>query len=210
MIEAQETLNGFVSGISSLTGSTKSNNALSGKVDSGIVVMDETDPTVPQHVKTIKEEDIANWNEKATISDMEKYIEENKDSLKGEKGEKGDTGESGINGVDGVSCTHSWNGTTLSITSANGTTSANLKGEKGDAGKDGVNGKDGTNGKDGQDGYTPIKGKDYFDGKDGTNGKDGIDGKTPVKGVDYYTEADKQEIVNLVLNELPSSEGVSY
>lgn len=47
-------------------------------------------------------------------------------------------------------------------------------------------------------------------GKDGTNGTNGKDGYTPIKGVDYNTDADKQEIVNLVLNELPSSEGVSY
>lgn len=43
-----------------------------------------------------------------------------------------------------------------------------------------------------------------------TNGRPGEDGKTPVKGTDYYTEADKQEMVNLVLAALPSSEGVSY
>lgn len=65
----------------------------------------------------------------------------------------------------------------------------------------------GDKGQDGKDGYTPVKGVDYFDGKDGTNG---VDGKTPVKGEDYYTEADKQEMVQLVLNSLPSSEGVSY
>jgi hypothetical protein len=42
---------------------------------------------------------------------------------------------------DGVSTTHSWDGTVLTITSASGTSSANLKGEqgpKGDAGQDGV------------------------------------------------------------------------
>lgn len=66
---------------------------------------------------------------------------------------------------------------------------------------------DGKNGVDGKNGYTPVKGIDYFDGKDG---KDGADGKTPVKGTDYYTEEDKQEIVRLVLNSLPSGEGVSY
>lgn len=60
---------------------------------------------------------------------------------------------------------------------------------------------------DGKDGYTPVKGVDYFDGKDGVNGKDGY---TPVKGTDYFTEEDKEEIVKLVLNDLPSSEGVSY
>ena len=71
-------------------------------------------------------------------------------------------------------------------------------------GKDGVNGVDGVNGKDG---YTPIKGVDYFDGKDGENGKDGY---TPIKGTDYFTESDKEEMVNLVLGALPSSEEVSY
>lgn len=50
----------------------------------------------------------------------------------------------GANGDDGVSCTHSWNGTTLTVTSASGTSSADLKGEKGDTG------------------HTPVKGTDYF------------------------------------------------
>ena len=39
----------------------------------------------------------------------------------------------GKNGEDGISATHSWNGTTLTITSASGTSSVDLKGEKGDA-----------------------------------------------------------------------------
>lgn len=44
--------------------------------------------------------------------------------------------ESGeFDGADGVSCTHSWNGTTLTVTSASGTSSADLKGEKGDPGE---------------------------------------------------------------------------
>jgi hypothetical protein len=78
--------------------------------------------------------------------------------------------------LDGVSATHEWNGTVLSITSASGTSSVDLKG---DVGPVGPQGKDGVNGKDG---YTPIKGKDYFDGapgKDGINGLDGRDGVTP-------------------------------
>lgn len=65
---------------------------------------------------------------------------------KGDKGDKGDRGEQGIQGIqgekgadgqkgaDGVPCTHSWNGTTLTVTSASGTSSANLKGEKGSDG----------------------------------------------------------------------------
>lgn len=43
----------------------------------------------------------------------------------------------GADGTDGVSCTHSWDGTTLTITSASGTSSADLKGEKGDKGDPG-------------------------------------------------------------------------
>lgn len=46
-----------------------------------------------------------------------------------------------VAGEDGVSATHSWNGTTLTVTSASGTSSADLKGD---------------------DGKTPVKGTDYF------------------------------------------------
>jgi len=59
-----------------------------------------------------------------------------------------------INGKDGVSCTHSWSGTTLTITSASGTSSANLKGEQG------------IQGVKGEDGYTPVKGTDYYTAAD--------------------------------------------
>lgn len=47
-------------------------------------------------------------------------------------------------------------------------------------------------------------------GKDGRDGKDGEDGKTPVKGFDYYTKADKEEIIQNVLNSLPNGDEVSY
>lgn len=117
------------------------------------------------------------------------------EGAKGDKGDKGDRGEQGIQGLkgetgeqgekgtDGTSATHRWSGTTLYITSASGTSSANLKGEKGDPG---TNGKDGTN---------------------GTNGKDGVDGYTPVKGKDYFTETDKAEIVSSVIEALPVYDG---
>ncbi len=65
-------------------------------------------------------------------------------------GADGQKGADGKNGADGVSVTHSWNGTTLTVTSASGTSSANLKGDAGAAGKDGSNGK------------TPVKGTDYY------------------------------------------------
>lgn len=54
-------------------------------------------------------------------------------------------GKDGSNGKDGVSATHSWNGTTLIVTSASGTSSADLKGQKGDK---------------------PLKGTDYFTAAD--------------------------------------------
>lgn len=66
--------------------------------------------------------------------------------VKGDKGDKGDPGENGkdgrdgIDGKDGAPCTHSWDGTTLIITSASGTSSADLKGEKGDKGEIGNSG----------------------------------------------------------------------
>lgn len=66
---------------------------------------------------------------------------------------------------------------------------------------------DGKDGRDGQDGYTPQKNVDYFDGKDGLNGKNGVDGKTPERGVDYWTDADKQEIVDDVLEQIEIPEG---
>lgn len=47
-------------------------------------------------------------------------------------------------------------------------------------------------------------------GDTGPAGKDGVDGKTPIKGTDYFTEADKQELVSLVLAEIPNAEGIDY
>ena len=103
-------------------------------------------------------------------------------------------GKDGKDGSNGIPATHSWNGTVLTVSSASGTSSANLKGEKGDKG-DTVKGDDGISptvavsksGKvttisitdkngtktatinDGADGKTPVKGTDYVDGKDGTS-----------------------------------------
>lgn len=126
-------------------------------------------------------------------------------------------------GLDGISATHSWNGTVLTMTSASGTSSADLKGDKGERGEVGPKGDrgdtgpKGDTGAQGNDGYTPIKGKDYFDGKDGYTpikgvdyfdgvkgdaGAPGKDGYSPVRGVDYFTDVDKQTIVADVLDNL--------
>lgn len=51
--------------------------------------------------------------------------------------------KSGGSGKDGVSCTHKWSGTVLTVTSASGTSSADLKGEPG---KDGATPHIGDNG----------------------------------------------------------------
>lgn len=58
----------------------------------------------------------------------------------------------GNNGKDGVSVTHSWNGTKLTVTSASGTSSADLKGAKGDTGPQGPKGDTGSQGPKGADG----------------------------------------------------------
>lgn len=110
---------------------------------------------------------------------------------------KGDPGEAG---KDGVSPTHSWNGTVLTITSASGTSSADLKGEKGDkgdTGAQGIQGIQGAKGDTGADGTTPHIGDNgnwWIGGTDTGVQAEGQDGDTPVRGEDYWTEADKAEI----------------
>lgn len=47
-------------------------------------------------------------------------------------------------------------------------------------------------------------------GSDGSPGATGPAGYTPVKGTDYWTAADKSEMVNDVLDALPTWEGGSY
>lgn len=116
-------------------------------------------------------------------------------SIRGLPGANGITPIKGVDytdGKDGISATHSWEGTTLNITSASGTSSADLKGEKGDAGYSPkvdvialeanefnsggysvtISDADGTKYLDilhGTDGKTPVKGIDYVDGKDGVS-----------------------------------------
>lgn len=90
-------------------------------------------------------------------------------NIKGEKGADGAPGQAGTPGADGndgIDCTHRWDGTTLWVSSASGTSAADLKGE---------------------------------DGAPGASGRDGADGYTPVKGTDYYTEAERQELINAVV-----------
>ena len=91
----------------------------------------------------------------------------------------------------------------------------------------GTDGNPGSKGDPGVDGFSPIaKVETITNGatititdKNGTTtatilngakGDPGTNGTTPVKGVDYYTDADKQEMVQLVLAAIPSAEEVYY
>lgn len=89
-----------------------------------------------------------------------------------------------------------------------------LKGDKGDKGIDGISPTVET--EETSTGatitITDVEGTKTFrlfngeNGSDGIDGLNGKDGKTPVKGVDYWTSADKAEIVNDVLSNLPQAE----
>ena len=162
------------------------------------------------------------------------------DYYDGKDGQSGKDGYTPIKGVDyfdgkdGVSVTHSWNGTTLTIKSASGTSSADLKGDKGEKGEQGAQGVQGVKGDKGDKGDTGEKGSTGSPGKSCTHrwdgaylyvtsasgtsyanlrgaqgiaGKDGADGYTPVKGTDYFTEADKAEMVADVIAALPVYDG---
>lgn len=92
----------------------------------------------------------------------------------GLQGPKGDTGAQGPKGNDGVSATHSWNGTTLTITSASGTSSANLKGDKGDTGSQGPKGDTGATGSQGPKGDKGATGSTGPQGPQGPAGSNVI------------------------------------
>ena len=106
----------------------------------------------------------------------------------GEKGDKGDTGAqgpAGADGKDGVSVTHEWVGTTLSVTSASGTSSADLKGEKGEQGIQGPQGEQGIQGPQGEQGIQGPKGDTGEQGPQGIQGpqgEQGIQGPAGPKG----------------------------
>lgn len=146
------------------------------------------------------------------------------------KGEPGYTPQKGIDYNDGISITHKWEGAILTITSASGTSSANLKGEKGDS----FTYEDFTEeqlkdliGPQGDTGYSPhvnITTQQQTDGRNKViitvtskeeNGEiltytgeiiDGMAGETPQRGVDYWTVEDQQAIINEVLAAIPIAE----
>ena len=107
----------------------------------------------------------------------------------GEKGEKGDQGDPGPEGPQGP------------------------KGDQGDPGPEGPQGPKGDTGDTGPqgpagaDGAPGPQGPQGETGPEGPQGPAGADGYTPERGVDYWTEADRQQMVQDVIDALPVYNG---
>lgn len=110
---------------------------------------------------------------------------------KGDPGEKGDKGEQGKDGIqgpqgekgaDGISVTHSWSGAVLTINSASGSSSANLRGPKGDRGDQGAQGIQGEQGEQGIQGPRGEKGPQGETGPKGDKGDQGEVGPQGPRG----------------------------
>ena len=128
------------------------------------------------------------------------------DGKDGTPGAPGKDGAPGRDGADGVSVTHEWDGTVLTVTSASGTSSADLRGPQGPSGegagtpgppgKDGADGKDGVSATHSWEGTTltvtsasgsssaDLRGPAGADGRDGDPGAPGKDGAPGRDGED--------------------------
>ena len=158
----------------------------------GAVVLTEDDvhamrddtviPTVPEKVSAF-ENDAGYLTAHQDISgklDADKLPEAVNDAL----AQAAASGE--FDGADGTSAMHSWNGTVLTITSASGTSSADLKGEKGDKGDTGSKGDTGAQGPKGDTGLQGPKGDK---GDTGPQGPAGATGATGASGKSAYQYA---------------------
>ena len=97
-----------------------------------------------------------------------------------------------FNGKDGVSATHSWSGTVLTVTSASGTSSADLKGDKGEKGDKGDIGEKGDKGDAGEQGPQGEK------GDKGDTGEQGIPGEKGDKGEPFtYSDFSDEQLAAL-------------
>ena len=115
-------------------------------------------------------------------------------------------------GADGVTPTIGENGNWYLGETDTGKPSRGDKGEQGPKGEKGDSGADGhspvvTATKSGSVTSIEVDGTAIATINDGTNGKNGT---TPVRGTDYWTEADKAEIVQSVIEELPDGTEVIY
>ena len=76
-----------------------------------------------------------------------------------------------------------------------------------------IQGPQGEPGIQGPPGPAGEKGAQGEVGPEGPKGEPGVQGEagyTPIKGVDYWTDTDKEEIIQNVLNELPTAEEVEF
>ena len=131
------------------------------------------------------------------------------DGKQGPQGVKGDTGQKGEDGgyykpsVDS-SGNLTWSASASGMPSVSG---ANIKGPKGDTGPQGLQGEQGPKG---DTGATGAQGPAGADGATGPQGPQGPKGDTPVKGVDYFTDADKEEIAEQALENIPHIDLSAY
>lgn len=122
---------------------------------------------------------------------------------KGDTGEPGPQGPAGADGKDGISVTHEWVGTTLSITSASGTSSADLKGEKGEQGIQGIQGPKGDTGEQGPQGIQGPQGVQGPEGPQGPAGVAGSDGKSAYQTAVEAGYAGTETAFNEALKDVP-------
>ena len=83
-------------------------------------------------------------------------------------------------------------------------TGVSAVGDPGPMGPPGKDGKDGAKGDKGDTGATGATGPQGAQGAQGPQGVKGADGYTPKKGVDYWTAADKKEIIEDVIEQVPN------
>lgn len=141
-------------------------------------------PTVPEKVSAF-ENDAGYLTAHQDISgklDADKLPEAVNDAL----AQAAASGE--FDGADGTSAMHSWNGTVLTITSASGTSSADLKGEKGDKGDTGSKGDTGAQGPKGDTGPQGPKGDKGDTGPQGPTGATGATGASGKSAYQYAQE----------------------
>lgn len=147
-------------------------------------------------------EELAEDAHRAIDDAIEEAIEEAKES--GEfKGDKGDPGQDGHSPV--VTASKSGTVTTVYV---DGTAVATIN-----DGQDGSDGQDGQDGSDGADGHSPV----ITASKSGTVTTISVDGTAVAQindgadGDDYtLTAQDKTDIANLVIQILPTAQGVSF